>query len=214
MFRYLLFDLDGTILDTNELILTSFEHTLQQCLNYDVQRSELMKIFGEPLRKQMAYFCPERVDELCQAYRDFYAEHASKLTKTFPGVKETLAQLQREQIPMGVVTNKYRAPTEIALQEFGLMPHIDYIVSGDEVKNAKPHPEAILRAMELMNARPENILMVGDSPLDLEAAHRAGIQAALVRWNIFPPERFAEIKPDFCLEHMSDLIQLFELDVA
>lgn len=214
MFRYLLFDLDGTILDTNEIILTSFEHTLKQCLNYDVQRSELMKIFGEPLAKQMTYFCPERVDELCQAYRKFYAEHASKLTRTFPGVKDTLAKLHEGQIPMGVVTNKYRAPTEIALREFGLLPYIDYIVSGDEVKNAKPHPEALWRAMELMNAQPENTLMVGDSPLDLEAAHRAGIQAALVRWNIIPPERFVQIEPDLYLEHMGDLFTLLKLDVA
>lgn len=214
MFRYLLFDLDGTILDTNEIILRTFEYTLKEGLNYEVKRSELLKIFGEPLQKQMTCFCPERADELCKMYRDYYALHHTEWTRAFPGVQETLAMLKKEHIPMGVVTNKYRTPTEIALKEYGLMPYIDHIISGDEVQNTKPHPEPLLRGMELMHAIPETTLMIGDSPLDLEAAQRAGIQSALVGWNIFPEERFAVIKPGFHLKHMSDLLKILELEVA
>lgn len=214
MYRYLLFDLDGTILNTNEIILRSFEHVLKVQLDYDVQRSELMKIFGEPLMKQMTYFSPGLADLLCEQYRQYYAEHGSQWTEHFPGVIETLAHLQLQNITMSVVTNKYSHAADSALVEFGLRSYFKYLVCGDDVCHHKPHPESLIRSMELMKASPAETLMIGDSPLDLEAAHRAGVKSALVSWTLFPPERFAQYPPDYYLNHLSDLYTILQLDVA
>lgn len=214
MFRYLLFDLDGTILNTNEIIFRSFEHVLKVQLDYDLQRSELMKIFGEPLFKQMSYFSPGLADLLCEQYRIYYAGHGAEWTRHFPGVIDALARLHQHQIRMGVVTNKYHQPAETALTDYGLRSYFDYLVCGDEVHNHKPHPESLLMAMELMKASPAETLMIGDSPLDIEAAHHAGIKAALVGWTLFPDERFAQYQPDYRLGDLSELYPLVRLDVA
>lgn len=214
MYRYLLFDLDGTILNTNEIIFRSFEHVLKVQLDYDVQRTELMKIFGEPLIKQMTYFSPGLADLLCEQYRKYYAEHEAELTEHFPGVTDALAHLQLHHITMGVATNKYRHAAESALMGFGLRSYFDYLVCGDEVRNHKPHPESLFMSMELMKASPAETLMIGDSPLDIEAAHRAGIHSALVGWTIFPQERFAQYPPDYYLRDLSDLYTILQLDVA
>jgi pyrophosphatase PpaX len=214
MYRYLLFDLDGTILNTNEIIFRSFEHVLKVQMDYDLHRSELMKIFGEPLFKQMTYFSPGLADLLCEQYRNYYAEHSAQWTEHFPGVADALAHLHLHQIAMGVVTNKHRQPAELGLVEFGLQSYFDYLVCGDEVCNHKPHPESLFMGMELMKASPAQTLMIGDSPLDIEAAHRAGIKSALVGWTLFPKERFAQYPPDYYLNDLSDLYTILQLDVA
>ncbi|AZR72717.1 hypothetical protein BBF96_04515 [Anoxybacter fermentans] len=214
MFRYLLFDLDGTILDTNEIIFRSFEYTLKVHLDYDIQRQEILKIFGEPLFKQMTYFNPKLAKAMCQTYREYYAKHSKELTRVFPGVKKVLAHLKLHNIPMGIVTNKSRKFAEMALHDFQLHPFFDFLIGGDEVKNAKPDPEAIIKGMKLLKANPKETLMIGDSPLDLDAAKRAGIKSALVGWNIFPKERFIGNPPDFYLVQMTDLLQILNLDAA
>lgn len=214
MFRHVIFDLDGTILDTNETIFLTFEHVLQQHLDYAVKRSELMKIYGQPLMKQMSYFSPGLADLLCDAYRKYYVEKDSIWTKAFPGVTDTLAELQRHGIMMGVVTNKSHEPAERALHKFGLWPYLNYLIAGDDVANFKPHPEALLKACDLMQVTPAETIMVGDSPVDLEAAHNSGIQSALVPWSIFPPERFDSFPPDYRLHQLNDLLTILQLDVA
>lgn len=214
MIKYLLFDLDGTILDTNEIIMQAFEHTLKFHLDYDLPRDEIIKIFGEPLIKQMQYFHPELADDMCKTYRAYYDQHSLKLTQPFQQVKEVVKQLKLLNIPMGIITNKYRQPAIKALKEFELWPYFQFIIGGDELENSKPHPEPVLKGMEYLNATPAETLMIGDSPLDLEAARHAGIKAALVDWNIFPSERFAQIQPDYRLSTMTDLFQILQIDVA
>lgn len=214
MIKYLLFDLDGTILDTNEIIIKAFEHTLKFHLDYDLKRDEIIKVFGEPLIKQMKYFHPDLADEMCKTYRKYYCQHSLELTHPFPQVKEALEKLKLLNIPMGVITNKHRQIAIESLKECELWPYFQFVIGGDELENSKPHPEPVLKGMEYLNAHPEETLMIGDSPLDLEAAHRAGIKAALVDWNIFPNERFAKIQPDYYLSTMTDLFQILQINVA
>ncbi|MCK4260881.1 MAG: HAD-IA family hydrolase [Halanaerobiales bacterium] len=214
MFNYFLFDLDGTILDTNETIFRSFEYTLKFHLNYTLKLEELMKVFGEPLLKQMTHFNKELAEPMCNTYRNYYATHALEFTKTFSGVEETLNILKTKNIQIGIITNKTRIPAVQALKAFNLFQYFDLIIGGDEVKNTKPHPEALLKGMELMKANPKETLMIGDSPLDMEAALRARIKKALVGWNIFPDERFDLTPPDFYLNQMNDLLKILETNVA
>ncbi len=213
MFRYILFDLDGTALDTHEAIFQTFEHTLKKRLNVNVSRTELMKIFGEPLRKQMAYFSPELADSLCDTYRNFYAQCSAKLTVPFPGVREILDQLKELKIPVGIVTNKARIPAQRALEDLKLMSKIDFLIGYDQVTYPKPHPEALLTGMKLMHADPAKTLIIGDSPLDIEAGYRAGIKTALVSWSIFASDRFT-LPPHYILDQMIDLIELVDGNVA
>lgn len=208
MFNFFIFDLDGTLIDTNEIIISTFKHVLKKELDYELEHHEMMKIFGQPLSKQMAYFSPENAEFLCQEYRKFYHVHSLKMTKLFPGVFETVQQLRQLEKPIGVVTNKFRKPAMHAIRALELEPFINFIIAGDEIKNPKPAPDAVIKCMEVMDAVPEETLMIGDSPLDMQAAKGAGIQNALVKWSIFEDEKFVHHSPDFFIENMSEILKL------
>lgn len=214
MFDLIIFDLDGTILDTEELILRSFEYTLKTRLNMEVDRRELLKIFGEPLQKQLEYFEPELADSLSKTYREYYAKHSAAMTKTFPYVTEVLNQLVSKKIFIGVVTNKKHGPAEKGLKDLGLFSKIDFLIASDDVTQSKPHPEGILTGLSKLNIEPHKTLMVGDSPLDIEAANRAHVKSALVGWSIFDDQRFTESPPDFRLDKMTDILKILQDNVA
>ena len=210
MFKFLLFDLDGTLVDTNEIIIRSFEHTLKNHLDYEVERKEIMEIFGEPLFDQMAHFSADKAEFLCKAYRDFYSNKHLELTRPFPGIKEVLSQLKDQGVTMAVVTNKSRKFAELGLKDFELWPYFEYLVASDDVVQGKPDPEGLFKAMEAIGASPEETLFLGDSPHDLEAAKNAGIKSGLVSWHIFPENRFEEIQPDYHIHDINDLMELIK----
>lgn len=214
MFDLIIFDLDGTIFDTQELILKSFEYTLKTRLNIEVERAEILKLFGQPLRKQMSYFHPDLADSLTEAYRQYYRTHSAAMTKTFPEVREVFNQLVLKKIFIGIVTNKGHKGAERDLKSLGLFSQIEFLIASDDVTDAKPHPEGILTGLNKLQIEPEKTLMVGDSPPDIIAAYRAKVKSALVGWSIFTEESFQGISPDYHLDKMTDLLRIVQDNVA
>jgi pyrophosphatase PpaX len=213
MIDTILFDLDGTLLDTNELIIQSFLHALQVHELAPVLREDIVAQMGKPLREQIALFSKRtEVDDLVGTYREFNLRKHDDMVQIFPHVKETLASLYAQGIKLGVVTSKIRLTVARGLELFELMPYLSAIVTSDDVSQPKPHPESVLLALSRLDAKPENTLMVGDSQFDLLSAHGAGVRSAGVAWSLQGEAVLRQFNPAYILHDMSDLLEIIAAD--
>lgn len=178
MIKTVLFDLDGTILDTNELIIESFMHAMKGKSFRPLTREWLIQHMGKPLVTQLRYFSgrgeEEPVDDLMKVYRAYNLMRHDDLVRAFPGVKEVLQQLDDMGITMGVVTSKIRLTSEKGLALCGLKDYMKCIVTVEDVVHAKPHPEPIEQALRLLNAEPESTLMLGTVLMIFKLPKRRG----------------------------------------
>lgn len=204
-----LFDLDGTIVDTNELIIQSFLHTLEGETELPYTRERIVPHMGYPLLEQLRFFTgKEQVDELAVKYRKFNLDKHDELVAEFPNVREVLAELQRRNIRMGVVTNKMRITTQMGLQLCGLDSYMETLVTIDDVVRGKPDPEAVLRALEQMKVDPGEALMVGDSQYDIIAGRDAGVKTVGVSWSLKGEDHLRAFQPDYIIRDMRDLLEI------
>lgn len=205
----ILFDMDGTLIDTNELINESFRHTFQEyCLTYT--REEMLLFNGPPLTETFNNIFPDKADEMIQTYRKHnFANHA-RYVKAFPHVREVVQRLQKQNIKMAVVSTKLRESIQLGLAHAGLDDLFTTIVGLDDVTHAKPHPESIYRAMAMLDADWETTLMVGDNYHDIEAGQNAGIRSAGVAWSMKGKEFLQKYHPTYILEDMWDILKIAE----
>ncbi|GIP34283.1 pyrophosphatase PpaX [Paenibacillus sp. J2TS4] len=209
MIKTILFDLDGTIINTNELIMASFIHALEGRTKEAMTREQMIPYFGEPLVDQIKRFSGlDQVDDLVEKYRHYNVTRHDDLTTEFPYVKEVIAQLYEDGIRMGVVTTKMKDTAYKGLELFDLDPYMQVVVALNDVKAAKPDPEGILLAMRELGADPQSTLMVGDSQYDIMAAQNAGIRAAGVAWSIKGREFLSQFNPDYMLNDIRELLDL------
>lgn len=183
--KAVLFDLDGTILDTNELIIQSFLHALQGAVPEGFGRDQIIPHMGQTLVDQLRFFSgQEDITAFHAAYRAYNDRMHDEMVSLFPGVAEAADQLRRHGIKLGVVTTKARRSTERALRMFGLYEHMDAVITLDDVEHAKPHPEPVLKALAAMEVEAACACMVGDSAVDMESALRAGAVPVGVAWSL------------------------------
>ncbi len=211
MINTVLFDLDGTILDTNELIFRSFEYVWERKGINPITRAQLVPYMGAKLYdifKETTGATDAGVEELIRIYREYNFAHHDELVKPFPYVAETMSHLHDNGIRMGVVTTKIRLTSELGLKHCDLDRFIETIVSLDDVIHAKPHPEPIITALRRMDVKASEVVMVGDSAGDLIAAHRAGVQSVAVGWSIKSKEELQRCNPNYWIHDMRDLPQL------
>jgi pyrophosphatase PpaX len=181
-FPVVLFDLDGTVVDSGGIILASMRHATRTVLAREYTDAELMaKVGGPGLEAQMLALAPDRVDELVRVYRA-HNEPLHETLEAFPGIGDVLAQLREEGRRLGVVTAKRRATVEIAFAKLPLGHLFDTVVGGDETERHKPDPQPLLLGLERLGERPERAAYVGDSPYDMQAANAAGLYAVGVTW--------------------------------
>lgn len=181
-FRTVLFDLDGTLIDSGAMILASFRHATQTVLRREIPDEELVAaVGGTTIHDQMRSFDPDRVDELVEVYRRHNLPLHDEL-QAFEGVEELLASLTREGRKLGVVTAKRRLGVDRAFEILDIGRYFDAVVSTGDTENHKPHPEPVLHALELLGSRPEEAAFVGDSPFDVAAGKAAGVFTIGVSW--------------------------------
>lgn len=209
----ILFDLDGTLVNTNELIIASFTHTLEQYFPGKFGRKEIIDFIGEPLEESFRKVDPERVDELTAVYRKHNVETHDRLVREFEGVYETVEALKNQGFHIGVVTTKFRNTVNEGLKLARLDPFFQTVVTLDDVEKAKPDPEPIRLALRLLEAEPERTIMVGDSIFDIQAGKNAGTFTAGVAWSIKGEEVLRAENPDFMLQKMPDLLDILEVRV-
>lgn len=207
--RAVLFDLDGTLIDTNELIVQSFQHVAQRYLGrtLDPER-EIHPTFGEPLRQTLARWDVADVEEVVAAYRAFNLEHHDALVRAFPGAAEVLAALRRAGLRLAVVTSKLGDTAWRGLRVTRLDRYVDIVVGADEPVRPKPSPEALWLAIRRLGGVPlARVAMIGDSPHDLRAARAAGVRAFGVGWSVFPRAALLAERPEAVLVGFAELLQ-------
>ena len=181
-FPIVLFDLDGTIVDSGWIILASYRHATTTVLGRDYPDEVLLSRVGAgDLEEQMREFDVERSDELARAYREFYAPLHSEL-QAFPGMLELLRRLDEEGRTLGIVSAKRHDIVQLALDALGFGDTLDIVVGSDEAPRGKPHPDHRRLALNRLGADPDQTAYVGDAPFDVAAAKAAGVHAVGVTW--------------------------------
>jgi pyrophosphatase PpaX len=203
-----LFDLDGTLIDSGAIILASMRHAAATVLGREIPEEQLMAAVGGPgLVAQMRALDEARVDELVRVYR----EHNEPLHDTLepcPGIEGALAELRRQGRRLGIVTAKRHVTVRLAFDVLpALEPCFDVVVGSDDTERHKPHPEPLLHALERLGASPGEAAYVGDSPFDVRAARAAGCTAVAVTWGrIHSEERLLAEEPDALVHDVEELL--------
>jgi pyrophosphatase PpaX len=188
-FPVVLFDLDGTLIDSGAIILASFQHAARTVLNREVPAREILaRVGGTNLREQMRAIDPDRVDDLVSVYRE-HNEPLAETLEAFEGVLDVVERLHDEGRRLGVVTAKRRASLDLALARVPLEPYLDVIVASEDTDRHKPDPDPLLEALRRLEATVAEAVYVGDSPFDVQAAKSAGMYMVGVTWGrIHGPE--------------------------
>jgi pyrophosphatase PpaX len=207
----ILFDLDGTLVDTVPFILAAVRHAFE---GYGVCPTDAQWIagIGTPLRAQLAEFArdPADVETLFARYRAYWVAEHDRRTRCFPGALETVRLLAARGHPMGVVTAKIEEGANRTLRHTGLQPFMGAIIGADSCASSKPDPEPVLLALERLGRAPEEALFLGDSTHDLVAGRRAGVVAVAALWGACSREALAAVEPDHALADVTELPALVE----
>lgn len=205
----LLFDLDGTLINTNELIITTFQKTLAEFLpEKSFSREDILPFIGPPLTETFANLAPLRVEEMIAYYREFNISHHDELVLEYDGVYEAIRALYEEDYKLAVVSTKMYDVIMKGLKLTGLDKYFQVVIGLDQVKTAKPDPEGIEMALALLGSEPDEAIMVGDNLHDIFAGKNAGTKTAGVSWCIKGPEYLSQFEPDYMLKTMGDLLEI------
>lgn len=221
----ILFDLDGTLIDTTELILQCFQHSWTKVCGFAHSREVLIRTFGTPLRAAMnqlllsatsresshddAETNEKVVDRLLAEYRSFNLANHDRLARPFEGMLDVLAELRRRNYLISVVTSKSR---ELGLRGLGhcsLTGLVHSSVFLEDTSLHKPHPEPILTALKRLGAQAQTTAYVGDSPHDIVAARAAGVRAVAALWGPSPRTDLERERPDRLAGSISELLDIF-----
>ena len=202
-----LFDLDGTLVDSGAMILESFRHATRTVLAREIPDDQLLAyVGGLRLSEQMERIDPERVEDLVRIYRE-HNEPLHRDLQSFDGMLATLETLHAQGRRLGIVTAKRRATVELAFAAVPIERFFGVVVGADDTERHKPHPDPLLHALERLRATPETAAYVGDSPYDVRAARAAGMGAIAVAWGgIHSEERLAAEEPDALVHSAEELL--------
>lgn len=206
----LLFDLDGTLVNTNELIIASFTDTLNHYFPGQYTRKDILPFMGPRLDETFASIDPDRVDEMIAHYRKHNWEHHDLLVTQFDGVYETIESLAQSNYRLAIVTTKKRDIAERGLKLTNLDQIFEVVVTLEDASKTKPDPEPLFKALSRFNANPEDAMMIGDNQHDIMGGKNAGTLTAGVAWSLKGREFLESYKPDYMLERMSDLIDILQ----
>lgn len=220
MLKAVLFDFDGTLVDTTELIYQSLRHASNEVLGHEPSRQTLMANVGQPLPDQMAALVEKESDgnpdkdrlaeELLKSYRLHNEEHHEALIRKFPEVEKSLSRLRQAGTKIAVVTSKRRRSVEMAIETFPELGRVtDHFVTMEDTEEHKPKSAPLLKGLELLGDIPlPEAAYVGDSPHDVEAARAAGLTSVGVSWGAFSEQDLRAAEPDHLVEDLDAAVDV------
>ena len=216
MLKVALFDFDGTLVDTTDLIYQGLRHAVREVLDEEPSREVLMAGVGQPLPEQMALLTGDRPghqkldEELLEVYFDYQKEHHEELIRQFPGVEDSLSRLRDASVKLAVVTSKRRSSVDMAINTFpGLGEVVNKFVTMEDTTEHKPHPAPLLKGLELLdNAPKEEAAYIGDSPHDVAAARAAGLTCVAVSWGAFSEKSLRDADPDHLVPDLDSAVDV------
>ncbi len=207
-FDPIIFDLDGTVVDTVALIRASFRHASRAVLGRQLPDEVLLAGVGRPLMTQMRALDAARAQELYDAYREHNHRFHDEMIAGFAGMEAALGRLKAAQRRLAVVTSKSADTTAMAFGAVGLREYFDVVVTASDTAAHKPSPEPLLLALERLGAAPDHAVYVGDAPVDVAAGKAAGVATVAVVWGVFSRAALAAAAPDFTVATPAALVDL------
>lgn len=204
-----LFDLDGTLIDSGAMILASFRHATRTVLEREIPDAELAALVGGMnIDEQMRTLDERHVDELVRVYRE-HNEPLHADLQAFPGVEDLLAELRAQGRKLGIVTAKRRRTVDLAFAVLPIERFFDAVVTSGDTERHKPNPEPVLLALERLDTGPADAAFVGDSPFDVRAGKAAGVFSVGVSWGgLHTDERLSEAGADVVVHSPEDLLRV------
>ena len=207
-----LFDLDGTLADTIELIVRCYRHTMTVHLGEAPPDERWLAGIGMPLRDQLKAFArdADEVARMAETYAAFQRTIHDGMVAAYPGAIEVVTALRAQGVPVGIVTSKRHGMAERTLERCGFEGMYDVLVGADDVTRGKPDPEPVVLALSRLQlaGQAARTLFVGDSPYDIRAGRAAGTRTAGVLWGPFRKEVLQAEEPDHLLAAPGDLLEL------
>lgn len=203
-FKGIIFDVDGTLTFTNQLIFDSFNHITKKYLGKSYTDEEIIALFGPTEDVILKEMCK---DEYENARKDYYAYYKDNhdIARLYEGIKELIVDIYNAGILLSIFTGKGRKSALITLDELGLTDYFDMIVSGDDVENHKPSPEGILMFLNKHNLNPKDVLMIGDAPSDIIAARQCGVEIASVVWDSYAEDEVKKLNSTTVFHSVAEL---------
>jgi pyrophosphatase PpaX len=209
-----LFDFDGTLMDTNGLIAESWIFTVKTLAGRDISDEEIRSTLGEMLVDSMRRIIPEvDAEHAVDVYRDYQRDKYLDSISLFDGAEEVLRALRAAGCKTALVTSRLKNSTERGLAHFGIAELFDAVLTASDTDKVKPDPEPVFLTLGMVGSKPEEAILIGDTSHDIEAGRAAGVFTVLVDWSwALPPEKRAEAPaPDVVIKDMRDILTLLEL---
>lgn len=209
MIKAIFFDLDGTVANTNDLIVESFRHTFRIHGIEGVTDKEIYSFFGEPLLYTMKRFRDgKEADDMATTYRAFNETQHDAMIKDFPHVRETLEDLRNLGYKLGIVTSKRLPVAKKSLSALDLTDFFDDFITPEMTIRHKPDKEPVTKALEVFKVHEDEAVMVGDSPFDILSGNAAGVLTIGVSYSAVPREKIIESEPTFMIDDMKELLEI------
>jgi len=203
--KCIVFDMDGTLTQTNQLIYDSFNYIAQKYAGRTYTIPEIHAMFGPPEEEALlAIVQPDQIDEVMKDYLAFYRMNHNQLARLYPGIEDILRYTKERGKYLALFTGKGTKTAGITLQEFHIDKYFDFVVSGNDVVNRKPSSEGLHKIMEHFGLQPNEVLMVGDAVSDVKAAHEAGVKVAAVVWDSYAKDMVMQMKSDFIFHDVGE----------
>lgn len=208
----IIFDIDGTLTSTNELIFASFNHITEKYLGRKYSPDEIINLFGPTEDQILKDMCGADFELAKKEYYDFYSTN-HHMADLYPGIKEILSSLKNKDTLLSIYTGKGRKAAVITLKQLQIHDYFDLIITGDDVKVHKPSAEGINLFLDKFFLKKDEVLMIGDSPADVKAAHAAGVKVASVLWDSYSKVKVLQLKSDYVFHSVEELKAFLEKNI-
>lgn len=206
--KALLFDFDGTLLNTNDLIVQTFMYIFDEKFPGQYSTEDCLKFIGPSLKQTFDELTPGETDVMIEKYKEWNAINHDSLVTSYDAVVETLEDLHKLGIKMAIVSTKSSEGLARGLKVLGAEQFFDVIVGSDHVEHVKPHPEPVLSALKKLGVEKEEAIMIGDNSHDIEGGKNAGVRTAGVAWSAKGVDYLMSYEPTYMLYHMRDLLEI------
>lgn len=204
MIRAVLFDIDGTLLDTRQFIFKAYEYSLLTNYQKKISWNDLAPLFGQSLVYTYSQLLPSgEIEILCQSHHRFQLENLH-LAAPYPNVVKTLQKLKENGFRIGTISNRASNTTIKTLQLTNLDQYIDVVISADDVKKQKPNKEGIVKALKVLKVKPAQAIFVGDTEVDILTGNNTKVRTVGVTYG-FLGEAIAKYNPDYLINEIGEL---------
>lgn len=204
-FSCVIFDIDGTLTQTNELIFATFNHVAGKYVGKTFTSSEITAMFGPPEEVAIEQLVGSKnLGAAMDDFYSFYEQHHPAMAGAYEGIREVLEYLHQQRILLAVFTGKGKRSARITLERLGIIHYFDLIITGNDVEHYKPSADGIRRVMKTFALEPAQVLMVGDAVADVHASHEAGVAIAAVVWDSYGKDHVLQMNVDYLFHNVED----------